>query len=81
MSIKIGLKNNKLTVETDYKNSEVDHSMIHSDSELIGAMKSFGIDKVEGYKNPCSIISSLHEDFDRQFKEKYGSSQGYLRPF
>lgn len=71
---------NRIKVETDYGGSDVDHSLVHGDRELIGAMKSFGINKVEGSKSSGALYS-LHENFDKQLKKKYGREQGYLRPF
>ena len=78
MSIKIERKGDRTIVETDYEGSQVGHSMIHGDRELIGAMKSFGIDKVETYKSPLGELSAAHDEFDRKFKEKTGRKQGYF---
>ena len=79
MSIVVKRKGNKFSVETDYAGSEIDHSMIHSDNELKGAMKSFGINEVKGSKGYFSH-SSVREDFDNKLKKKYGRDTGYLSP-
>ena len=80
MSIKVEKIGKKLIVETDYSGADVDHSMIHGDRELIGAMKSFGIDNLEGLKR-TGVLYSLRESFDEQFKKKTGRSSGYLHPW
>jgi len=80
MSIRVRSERGKTTVETDYGGSDVDHSMVHRDRRLIGAMNSFGIKEVKASKNYCSVSASLKEDFDRQIKKKYGRDQGYFSP-
>lgn len=80
MSIKIERKGDRFSVETDYSGSSVDHSMIHSDRELKGAMKSYGINEVRGSKDSGSLYST-HRDFDEKFKKKFGRDQGYFRPY
>jgi len=78
MSVRVEKIGNKLIVETDYSGSDVDHSLIQRDRELIGAMAFCGINKLEGSKR-CGIVSpSLRDDFDRQYKEKTGKKHGYF---
>jgi len=79
MSIRVRSKRDKLTVETDYAGSDVDHSIVHRDRELIGAMRSFGVNEVKGSKS-SGVSYSLEKDFDRQIKKKYGRDQGYFSP-
>jgi len=80
MSIRVRSERGKTTVETDYGGSEVDHSMVHRDRGLIGAMNAFDIKEVKGSNNYCGAVSSLQEDFDKQIKKKYGRDQGYFSP-
>jgi hypothetical protein len=77
MSIVVKRKGNKFSVETDYPASCIDHSMIHGDNELKGAMRSFGIKEVKGREGNFSY-SSVRDDFDEKFKKKYGRDTGYL---
>jgi hypothetical protein len=79
MSIKIERKGDKVTVETDYSGAEVVHSLIHEQSDLIGGMKSFGIDKVETrVVDSSDTLYAARSEFDRKYKEKYG--ENYLKP-
>lgn len=75
MSIKVEVKRNKTTVETDYRDSfGTDHSGVYEDSELLGGMRAFGIDKVEvqGIGSATAVTGALHDEFDKKFKEKSG---------
>lgn len=79
MSIKIERKGDKITIETDYPGAEVDHSLIHEQADLIGGMKSFGIDKIEAQVVDSSdSLYAAKSEFDRQFKERHGSN--YFKP-
>lgn len=79
MSVRVRRKGDKVTVETDYAGSGVDHSMVHSNRGLTGAMKSFGINEVKGSKR-AGATYSLEKDFDNKIKKKYGRDQGYFSP-
>ena len=79
MSIKIERKGDKVSVETDYPGAEVAHSLIHEQSDLIGGMKSFGIDKVETQVSDSSdTLYAARSEFDRKYKEKHG--ENYFKP-
>jgi hypothetical protein len=80
MTIRVERKGNKTKVETDYFDSfGTNHSGVYNDNELLGAMKVFGINKLEA-RVADNIDSSraLHDEFDKRYKEKFGSSQGYF---
>ena len=79
MSISVKNKGNKIIVETDYAGSDVDHSVIQNDHQLIGAMKVFGINEVKGSGDNSDALYSTHKDFDNQFKKKFGDG-GYFNP-
>ncbi|NIM47580.1 MAG: hypothetical protein GTN40_05500 [Candidatus Aenigmarchaeota archaeon] len=80
MTMRVRSERGKTTVETDYGGSQVDHSIVHRNRGLIGAMNSFGIKETKASKDYCSVTASLEEDFDRQIKKKYGRDQGYFSP-
>jgi hypothetical protein len=83
MSIRVEKKGNKTTVETDFFDGYgTVHSAILNDPELRGGMKCFGIDKIEvhGVGDGADVIGAVYDEFDRQYKEKYGRDTGYLRP-
>lgn len=80
MSIRVKRKDDKMTVETDYPGSDVDHALVQGDTELRAVMKSYGINEIETQKTPVGSLSSTHEEFDREFKKKYGRKDGYFRP-
>ena len=75
MSIKVERKGDKISVETDYYDSfGTSHSSVYRDPELLGGMKSFGIDKVEvnGIGESTDVRGAIHDEFDRKYKEKSG---------
>ncbi len=80
MSIKVKSKRDKTTVETDYRGSQLDHSIVHRDRGLIGAMNAFGISEVRGSKS-SGVSYSLEKNFDEKIKKKYGRDQGYFNPY
>lgn len=83
MSVRVERKGNKATVETDYYDSfGTTHSSVLNDPELRGGMKCFGIDKIEvhGIGDATDVIGAIHNEFDRQYKEKTGSRQSYFNP-
>jgi len=82
MSIKVERKGNKTSVKTDYYDSfGSNHSAVYNDNELLGAMKAFGINEIETrVADNVDSPYALHEEFDRQYKEKFGKSQGYFKP-
>lgn len=75
MSIKVEAKRGKTTVETDYRDGfGTSHSIVYEDSQLLGGMRSFGIDKIEvsGISDSTDIIGALHNEFDKKYEEKSG---------
>lgn len=81
MSIKVERKGDKITVETDYYDSfGTSHSAVYDDPQLTGGMKSFGIEKVEvsGIGDSTDVRGAVHDEFDRQFKERTG--RNYFKP-
>jgi len=83
MSIRVERRGNKTTVETDYYDSfGTEHSEVYKDVELLSGMKNCGIDKIEinGIGDATCVSKAIHDEFDRQYKEKTGSSQGYFSP-
>jgi hypothetical protein len=82
MSIKVERKGDKITVETDYRDSGgVSHSAVYNDPQLLGGMKVCGIDKIEARVNDSSDTTwTLHDEFDKKYKEKYGKTSGYFNP-
>lgn len=80
MSIRVERKGDKITVETDYYDSfGTSHSAVYDDPQLLGGMKSFGIDKVEasGIGDSTDVIGAVRDEFDRKFSERSG--RNYLK--
>jgi len=80
MSIKVERKGDKISVETDYYDSfGTSHSAVYDDPQLTGGMRAFGIDKLEArVADSDDARCALHEEFDRQFKERTG--RNYFKP-
>ena len=77
MSIRVETKHGKTTVETDYFDSfGTDHTNVYEDRELIGAMKVFGIDKVEvdGIGEATAVGGALRDAFDKKFRETHDNN-------
>jgi hypothetical protein len=75
MSIKVEVNRKKTTVETDYRDSfGSDHSGVYDSPELLGAMRSWGIEKIEvsGISDRTDVRGALRDEFDKKFKEGHG---------
>lgn len=81
MSIRVERKGNRTSVETDYYDSfGTSHSAVYDDPQLLGGMKSFGIDKIEvsGISDSTDKVGAIHDEFDRKFSERTG--RNYFKP-
>ena len=81
MSIRVEEKRGKTSVETDYYDSFGNsHSAVYDDPQLLGGMRSFGVEKVEvgGIGESTDVRGAVHDEFDRKFKERTG--RNYFKP-
>jgi len=75
MSIKIEVNRKKTSVETDYRDSfGTDHSGVYESPELLGAMRTWGIEKIEvsGISECTDVKGALRDEFDRQYEKGHG---------
>jgi len=75
MSIKVEEKRGKTTVETDYRDSfGADHFGVYESPELLGAMRTWGIEKIEvnGITDRTDVKGALRDEFDRQYEKGHG---------
>lgn len=74
MSIRVNAKGGRTSVETDYEDGFGNsHTRVHQDSDLLGAMRSSGIDKVEvdGIGSATCVDRVLHDAFDKEYRKTH----------
>ena len=80
MTIKVTRKGDSFTVETDSEAKDTLHKMLQGDRQLIGGMKSYGVEKMEFEEPEIGSMSyaAVHDEFDKQYKKKTGNTHGYF---
>jgi hypothetical protein len=66
--IRVRVDGRSVTVESDNPSYGVEHYFVQTDTELLGAMRSFGIHEIE-----ASEYDFLHEAFCQEFEKQSGS--------
>ena len=71
MGIVVERKGDSTKIETDGISGDVDHAMIYRDRELLAAMSSCGINRIEVNREDANL-SDVRYAFEEVHKEKHG---------